>query len=119
MFKPNRREAQKKMQETEINQNPITRVGTRDLHSNFSSTFVIRENKEAGRKCSHGGGSTQCWCWHLQDSDAGEKSRTKPMGTQQGTTVLCRKLLHKTGKNQGRGIPHVKLQGAEGRGQST
>lgn len=48
MFKPNRREAQKKMQETEINQNPITRVGTRDLHPKFSSTFVISAGRERG-----------------------------------------------------------------------
>lgn len=36
----------KKMQETEINQNPITRVGARDLHPNFSSTFVISAGRE-------------------------------------------------------------------------
>lgn len=38
----------KKIQETEIKQNPITRVGARDLDPNFSSTFLISAGREQG-----------------------------------------------------------------------
>lgn len=36
----------KKMEETEINQKPMTRVGARDLDPNFSSTFLISAGRE-------------------------------------------------------------------------
>lgn len=105
MFTPNRREAQKKMQETEINQNPITRVGTRDLHSNFSSTFVIRENKEAGRKCSHGRGAPSAGVGIFRTVMLGRKAELNPWEHSRGQQFCAGNCFIRREKTKGEAFP--------------